>query len=91
MKYGFDVPITYEALDNILRRNINMPSGMLAAVYVDVERELVYLRYRTEKRSGYGVGEAGEYPKNAGSIVTLTDLSPIKIFPGGSNGSKADS
>lgn len=83
-KYGFDVPITFEALDSILRLNFNIPEGEPINVFVDQEREIISVRYRTNEKDGFRVGQAGEYPKRIGEersgLLTAEDIKNIRIF-----------
>lgn len=78
-KFGFDVPVTYEALDSLLRQSMDLPEGELVNVYIENDRDIVCFRYRRPDGSEFRVGQAGEYPKRTG-IVTYQDISPVKIF-----------
>ena len=72
MKHGFKVPITYEALDSILRHHFaNLPPGTVRNIYVDYEHEIVCVKYDANNPR---VGEAGEWPSRATSLVTKQDV-----------------
>ena len=71
MKHGFKVPITFEALDSILRQHFaNIPTGTVRSVYIDHEREIVCVKYDANNPS---VGEAGEWPSRIAGLVTTED------------------
>lgn len=69
-KRGFAVPLTYEALEGILRNSFDLPSGDLVDVAINRERDIVTFKFRG---GTIVIGEAGEYPHRP-SLVTSHDL-----------------
>lgn len=68
-KYGFQIVITAEALDEILRTKFKMPAGEIARMFIDPERNILSVIYISQvwdaevsEPRADRVGQAGEYP-----------------------------
>lgn len=78
-KSGFEIPITFEAIDALLRQHGQFEEGNLVGIYVDHDRDTLILRYHTEQKTGFVVGEACEYRRISG-LITKKEILPILIF-----------
>lgn len=67
-KYGFQIVLSAEALDELLRKHFNMPEGEVSRLVVNGERNMLQVIYRSDRpRPGdkYVAGripEVGEIP-----------------------------